>query len=77
VSNQNVSSLFQFCEEFDFESFSSKLLAFLESPSYKDSADAEAQSRTSAFEERALQQEQTIAALEVKPSLLAQVEPKL
>jgi chromosome segregation ATPase len=56
---------------------SSKLSAFRPSPSFKNSADAEARSRISALEEGDLQQERWLAALEAKQSQLAQLPAKL
>jgi uncharacterized coiled-coil protein SlyX len=77
ITNENVSGLSQLCEEFDFPILSTKLSAFRDSPSFRDSADAEAQSRISALEERDSQQERRLAALEATQSQLAHLPAKL
>jgi uncharacterized coiled-coil protein SlyX len=77
VTNENVSGMAQLCNEFGFQSLSSKLSAFRNSITYKDSADAEARSRISALEERVSQQERRIAALEADLSRVARVGPEL
>jgi uncharacterized coiled-coil protein SlyX len=75
ITSENVSGLCQLCEEFEFRRLSPKLSAFRDSPSFKDSADAEA--RISALEERDSQQERRLAALEAKQSQLAQLPAEL
>jgi uncharacterized coiled-coil protein SlyX len=55
----------------------SKLLAFRDSPSFKDSADAEARRRISTLEEQNSQQERRLAALGAKQSQVAQLPAEL
>jgi hypothetical protein len=68
VTNQNFSSLTQLCDKFGFQTLSSKVSAFRNSPEFKDSADDEARSKISGLEERVSQQERRIAALEADMS---------
>jgi hypothetical protein len=77
ITSENVSGLSQLCEEFGFWRLSTKLSAFRDSPSFKNTADAEARSRISALEERNLQQERWLAALEAKQLELAQLPADL
>jgi hypothetical protein len=56
TTNENISGLSRLYDEFGFRSLSSKLSAFRDSPSFKDSADAEARNRISALEEGDSQQ---------------------
>jgi flagellar motility protein MotE (MotC chaperone) len=74
ITNEKVSGLSQLCEEFGFRSLSSKLSAFRDFPSFRDSADAEARSRISALEKRDSQRERRLAALEAKLPQLAQLQ---
>jgi hypothetical protein len=71
VTDQNISSLVQLCEEFGFRSLSAKLLGF---PSPPASNNQDARSIISALEERTSQQEQRIEALETKLLRLDQIE---
>jgi vacuolar-type H+-ATPase subunit I/STV1 len=62
VTNQNFSELSQLCSEFAFKGLADELSVFRSSPAFKDAHSAEA--RICALEERSLQHEQQIAALE-------------
>jgi hypothetical protein len=75
--NENVSGLSQLYAEFGFRNLSSKLSAFRNPPSFRDSADAETHSQISALEEWDSQKERRLAALEAKQSQLAQLPAEL
>jgi hypothetical protein len=77
ITSENFSGLSHLCAVFGFWSLSSKLSAFRDSPSFKDSADEEARSRISALEERDSQQERLPAAVEAKLSQVAQLPAEL
>jgi uncharacterized coiled-coil protein SlyX len=66
VTNQNILSLTQLCDEFGFQTLSLKVSAFRNSSEFRGSADDEVRSQISGLEERVSQQERRIAALEAE-----------
>jgi hypothetical protein len=74
VTSQNFSCLTQLCDEFGFQTLSSKIADFRNSPEFKDSADDEARLQISGLEEQISQQEWRIMGLEADISRLAQPE---